>query len=430
MNVRNLGSWAPAIAIVFIVVTAVVADYFLVPEVPGPGPTPAPAPVAATPTPVPPEAVEPVPAPVAPVAPPDHAEVWSMYHGSPSLTGYSKRPLPERLGVRWQYQAEGGVYQPPVGDDSRVYVATRTGRVVALDHGGGEVWTTQMLEASDGKPARLDAPISLVQSTLLVASSKGTLRALDVSNGDVTWTYDVGGAVFGAVNFAPSLDDDGTRLFLLRQDDGVVHCLDLASGRNVWLAEPVGRADGSLAVSGTNVVFGSCVSALHVVAQGDGRHMRKVPVGADCQIASGPALVGDEIYSGSRCGHFLRVGISGSRIIWTSSDGTSEIFTTPAVTDRLVVFGAEDGYVYALDRESGKQAWRCHIGGPAGSPVVAIDKVLVAAEGILYSLSLDTGQELWKYEVSDDITSPSLVGDMVVVGSEDGTVVAFGAERP
>ncbi len=62
MNVKNLGSWAPAIAIVFIVVTAVVADYFLVPEAPEPSPTPTPAPVTTTPAPAPPEEVEPVPA--------------------------------------------------------------------------------------------------------------------------------------------------------------------------------------------------------------------------------------------------------------------------------------------------------------------------------------------------------------------------------
>lgn len=430
MNAKNFGSWAPAVAIVLIVVSAVVADYFWVPEAPGPATPQAPASVEAPPAPPPLATPEPVSPSATSAAPPDHAEAWSTYHGTPSLTGYAKTSLPEKLGVRWQYQADGGVFQSPVGDDSRVYVATRTGRVFALDAAGNEVWTRQISDTADGTPARIEAPLSLAHTTLLVATSKGALQALDAATGEARWTYEVGGAVFGAVNFAPSLEGDGTRLFVLRQDDGVVHCLELETGRQVWLAEPVGRADGSLSISGKNVVFGSCVSALHVVAQGDGRHTRKVPVGADCQIASGPALVGDEIYSGSRCGHFLRVDAATSRIMWTNSDATNEVFTTPAVTDRLVLFGSEDGHVYALDRETGKQVWRRHVGGPVGSPVVALDKVFVGALGTLYSLALDTGQELWKYEVSDGITSPALVGDMVIVGSEDGTVVAFGAVSP
>ena len=114
-------------------------------------------------------------------------------------------------------------------------------------------------------------------------------------------------------------------------------------------------------------------------------------------------------------------------ITWRNMDADGEVFTTPAVSADRVIFGAMDDVYYALNRADGKLVWSFESRGLATSPVIAQDKVVVAAGGVLSLLALDTGKELWSFEVSDEITSPSIIGGMIVVGSDDGSVSAFGA---
>ena len=64
------------------------------------------------------------------------------------------------------------------------------------------------------------------------------------------------------------------------------------------------------------------------------------------------------------------------------------------------------------------------------SPAVCGDKVVVGSDdGRLYLVSLETGKELWKYEIGQPIgSSPAVAEGKVVVGSDDGGVYCFGAK--
>ena len=116
-------------------------------------------------------------------------------------------------------------------------------------------------------------------------------------------------------------------------------------------------------------------------------------------------------------------------IVWLNDDTDYEIFSTPAVNGQWVIFSADDGFVYGLDRATGKQRWKFETPGFPTSAVISKDKVIVPSDGVLYLLDLQTGEKLWSYEVSDQISSPAIIDGMIVVSSDDGTVTAFG-ERP
>jgi outer membrane protein assembly factor BamB len=48
---------------------------------------------------------------------------------------------------------------------------------------------------------------------------------------------------------------------------------------------------------------------------------------------------------------------------------------------KVAVFGADDGYVYALDTKDGKEVWQYEIGAPVKtSPAVAGDYVIFGAD--------------------------------------------------
>jgi outer membrane protein assembly factor BamB len=91
-----------------------------------------------------------------------------------------------------------------------------------------------------------------------------------------------------------------------------------------------------------------------------------------------------------------------------------------------VIFGADDGKVYAVDRAKGTKIWSLDTANRPLSPVIARDRVVISSGGTLFLADLATGKKLWSAPVSDDITSPAVVGGMILVGADDGTVTAYG----
>lgn len=423
---KSAGFRGPAIAIGIIVFATLVYQFWFVPKPPTPSTPAAPKSVDVR---VPP--IKPTPeAPSGPVPNPDvpAALVWSTYHGGTDLAGFTNVSFPDRPDIAWQYIAEGEIRQPAVADERGIYVATTRGDVIALDFQGHERWKKKLMRGD--APERIDAPVACFNSSVVVGSKSGLLHALSADNGETRWTFDVGGEVLGSINFhAPDDTAKPALLFAIERGQGVLHGINFETGADVWHTDPIARTDGSMAVSNGTVIYGSCDFALHVYGAAEGLRINTIALCGDCQVASGPAFVGDDIYSGSRAGHFYRANAKTGAVVWTNRDSTKEIFTTPAIAKDSVVFGSEDGGVYCLDRATGKQKWRFASNGLPSSPVIASDKVIVGIDGELCSLKLDSGEKIWGHEVSDGIASPSIINGMVVAASEDGTVVAFGEKK-
>lgn len=356
---------------------------------------------------------------------------WSTYHGDSSLTGATTAVLPDTPSRLWQFQAGGQVINPPVSDADRLFFNTYKGKIFALDFSGEKVWEKQLLRDAkeDGTPVfeRIEAPSACFGTTLLIGTTHDELLAFDTKTGDDRWTYDVGDTILGTVNLHHDAATNTDRVFVIGQGAGVLHAIDLATGVLLWETEGVERCDGSPSVGNDAIVFGSCAAALHVYSTQDGALLRNIETADQAQIAGGAALVGDSIFSGSYSGALIHANLKTGETIWTNTDSTDEVFTTPAVNDAWVVFGSRDGIVYALDRKTGTQQWQFDSAGDASSPVLTADKVAFSSQGKLYLLRLATGEKLWSFEVSDEITSPAIINNMLVVGSSDGTVTAFGA---
>jgi outer membrane protein assembly factor BamB len=152
---------------------------------------------------------------------------------------------------------------------------------------------------------------------------------------------------------------------------------------------------------------------------------REIPIEEESQVAGGVVLLGDLLFTGSRSGKFVHANAATGEIIWTNSDCEGEAHTTPAVDEEHVVFGANDGMLYTLERKTGKLLWKKELDDTPASAVIARDKVIVTADGKLYLLRLSDGGIIATYPVSDELTSPCIAGNLVVVGGDDGLVTAF-----
>lgn len=86
------------------------------------------------------------------------------------------------------------------------------------------------------------------------------------------------------------------------------------------------------------------------------------------------------------------------RVKWTFATG-QRIVSSPTWHDGAVVFGSDDGHVYAVDAATGRQRWMQSTGGPvSSSPAIAGGRVYaVSYDGRLYALDERTGEVLWKF---------------------------------
>ncbi|HUW61314.1 MAG TPA: PQQ-binding-like beta-propeller repeat protein [Candidatus Bathyarchaeia archaeon] len=372
-----------------------------------------------------------LPEPVAPPAPaPQFNSEWNTYHGPATFTGAVDADLPDRLELLWRFKAGAAVRQTPVVHNGLIYFSTARGEIIAVNPEGQRVWSRQLFSGEQGKDgplrAQIEAPVSCFEGRVIVGTMGGAVHALDAATGVEQWRVQIDSPVMGSPNYLETAA--GGRIYVIGRADAVLHCLDAATGAIVWRGEAIDRCDGSPAVSERVVAFGSCAAALHVFSPDTGALERNIELDADSQVAAGVAIDGDWIVSGSRSGKVVQVSAATGEVAWTNTDIEAEVFTTPSLTAHRVVIAGNDGFVYTLDRASGKLVWRYDAGGSPSSPVIAGDKVLAAATGVLFMLSLDDGGKLWEFKVSDEITGPSIALGLVFAGSEDGTVVAFGPQ--
>lgn len=360
----------------------------------------------------------------------ESAGAWPTYHGDASLKGAASVELPQELVLKWRFNAGGEICGTPVSDGERIYFAAKKGRLYAIDLEGNRLWDrsyTRTNAAEKAMALRFDAPLVCIEGLVFAGSTQGALHALDGKTGAEKWRYETGGIIVGSPNYiAPSAEADGHRLVVLDQSEGMLHGLDVDSGKRLWKTESVERCDGAPGIDAKRIVFGSCLSALHVCST-EGARLKDIEVGGEGQIAGGVAVEHDLAFAGVRDGGMLCFDLAKGAVVWSSDESEDQTFSTPAVTADRVVYTSDNGYVYAVGKKTGALVWNYDTGGLPSSPVTAGGKVVVAADGVLYLLQLKTGQMLWSKEISDDITSPAIIGGMIVVGADDGTVTAWGA---
>jgi len=154
---------------------------------------------------------------------------------------------------------------------------------------------------------------------------------------------------------------------------------------------------------------------------------------------SSPVVAGDRVYAGSGDGHLYALDrLTGSRI-W-AFDAHSAIHSSPAVGNGLVFIVTRDGALVAVDATSGKQRWRVATGPdkplPWGhetgdyyiaSPVLAGNGVVIfgAGDGSIRAIDEKTGKSIWQTDLGERIrATPAITDGMVFAGTIEGRLHA------
>jgi len=149
-------------------------------------------------------------------------------------------------------------------------------------------------------------------------------------------------------------------------------------------------------------------------------------------LESTPLQEDTSIYVGNLQGIFFCVASEDGRVRWHYSiEGNSQlkgIRSSAALSDGVVVFGADDGALYALNAHDGSLRWRSELGAPIwATPSISAQRVIVGTiEGIVAAVDLSTGAERWRTALGTPVYAGALLlDDRAVVGTLGGSLQAL-----
>ena len=141
------------------------------------------------------------------------------------------------------------------------------------------------------------------------------------------------------------------------------------------------------------------------------------------------------LYAGTLRGTLECVEPSTGNSVWSfalpNNVALKGIRSAPAGSDSAVVFGADDGALYALRARDGRLLWRVQSDAPVQSPV-AIDGGRVYSgnlRGTVRCVDLQSGAVRWEQRTGAPVYAGAVIsGGAAFLGTIDGTVCAFDAE--
>jgi len=200
--------------------------------------------------------------------------------------------------------------------------------------------------------------------------------------------------------------------------DGNVIALNRDTGETLWTFSTGGEILGTPAWSGDVLVFGSGDGKVYAV---DGSGKETWSFEAGLPVYGPPLIDGNTVFVGDNGGRMHALGLTDGNRRWTFERADFSIESKPAVWGKLIVFGAWDGYLYAVRRTDGSLAWKSL--GPKSSegkaaqyyapadcgPIVATGKLFVCDRG--YQLGLYTREGKLQQKWADKIAGICTASD-------------------
>jgi eukaryotic-like serine/threonine-protein kinase len=248
------------------------------------------------------------------------------------------------------------------------------------------------------------------------------VAAVHATRGAVAWTFDAGSEVWSS----PVVD--GTTLFV-GSDDGVLHALDLITGKEAWSVKTDGPVRARPAVAGGVVYVTSDDGSLYAVREKTGKKVWTTAVGTKrtkrdtwTYQGSSPTVAGGRVFVGGADGTVRAVDARSGKVKWTfKTDGP--IRTAPAVADDVVYVGGDDRELHALTARTGAEKWFAPAPGPiTSSPTIAGDTVYVGNRGYTFNaFATADGTKRWSTSWGDSWveSTATVVDGTAFVGSSD-----------
>jgi MYXO-CTERM domain-containing protein len=397
-----------------------------------------------------------------------------MYRNNPLHTGVASDVVPPSLKLKWKQTFTSPVVGSPVAVttsffeegiiNSRVYAAEGPPTALSLDaplHAldaatGNIIWSFNPSPSAAGSWYSSPAVATVGGQTIIfIGRTDGKLYAIrdDGDKASKLWEYPT-----GAVWSSPVVTTiAGTQVVIVGSLDTFLYALVAATGALYpgWAAGPFPSGGGlsgfqsSPAILGSTVFIGNDNGMLYAVNLGNGVELWDSTTAGTTiagAVVSSPAIANvpheggneDRVFVGSDGGYMYAFTAATGKLRWSQQVG-GVIRSSPALAmipnppvacapgpTLAVIFGSENGNVYAMRATDGTPCWTFPSTGLKpfwSSPVVSGQTVYIGSFDFnFYAIDINTGTWQWSYPALDMVGS--WLGSNPVVS---GSTVYFGA---
>ena len=291
-------------------------------------------------------------------------------------------------------------------------------------------WHTQIhaYSSSEGHPEEC-ATGALVGSKLVLGSRAGAVVGVDIGSGAVDWSTQILGSVDGDARY-----DKQRGQIYVGSDDGYLYAVDPAKGAIRWSSKFKGAVDHGPEIGDAGLFVATAADRVFAVDPSDGKtrwqYERETPEGFTIHGNAVPRQVGAVVYAGFSDGYLVALQAETGDLLWSrslaaASEQFVDVDASPIVYRDMLFAASFSGGVYALRPKDGEVLWHLLIDGTSALVMGERNLYAVSSRDGLAAVSLQ-GNILWRQGLPDagDLTAPVEVGPYLVFsGSRQGLFI-------
>lgn len=259
----------------------------------------------------------------------------------------------------------------------------------------------------------------------IVGAYDNNAWALKLEDGELVWKF----PTHGGIASTPAIDE-ASRLVVFGSEDYSLHAVDFTRGRITWSFATKDKIRSSPRIAHGHVFIGSDDGKLYALGLANGRFLWSFDFGAP--VRTRPFVTNDLVIAGCETGEIMAITLSGQRK-W-SYRTKKGVISSPYVdmNEGICFIGSTDGFLYALDANTGFSSWRFRTNGPIySSPVQEKDLVYFAStDGRVYAINAQTSREKWRFESDKPfVGSPLVHRGALYIGGTDEILYCLDAEN-
>lgn len=273
------------------------------------------------------------------------------------------------------------------------------------------------------------ATAALVGSRLVLGSRGGSIVAVDIGSGSILWRTAVTGGVDGEARY-----DSQRGQVYLGSDDGFLYAVEPDSGKIRWSSKFKGPIDHAPSIGTDSLFLSTAADRVFAIDPADGKtrwqYERETPEGFTIHGYAVPHQDGRLVYAGFSDGYLAALQADSGEVAWSrslaaASEQFVDVDASPLVWRGKLFTASFSGGIYGLRPSDGEVVWHTFLDGTSALTQGASNLYAVSSRAGLAAVSTD-GNVLWRQGLPNagDLTAPIEVGPYLVFsGSREGLFV-------
>ncbi len=337
--------------------------------------------------------------------------------------------------TKWRYKTQGPIRGSSIVFENGVYFGSADGAIYALDLANGSLkWKYQTRGSIAGAPA-------VTNNAVYGTGRDDTAYAIDRSTGKLLWEFEMEPAtiertVWEYYTASPVVASQG---LLVPSANGSLYSIDAYSGKLRWKFETEGRLRATPLVANKVIYQPSFDGYVYALSEKTGELLWKFEIHGVTEkrrpfvrkaIFTEPILRDNLLIFGARDSRVYAVDINTHEKVWSfryENDNTW-VMAVNADDDTVYVGWSTNNKQCALDLNTGQQKWERIVDSHSYATPLPVEEAVYfgSANGNLYCLDKATGEAKWAYELNDEIYSaPIQNADTILVGCDNGFFYAI-----